>query len=291
MTQYDIGDAPEFRHYVRDPDGALTAAGVVFTFVPPDGIQITPAVTTPSVGVYDCVLPALTQAGTWFLIIDVSGAIVDRVTDQFTVGNPAPPVYFDLWRFKLAIQGVDGAADTTRDVLMLDKLEAASRQVENTCGGRRFTMDAVPSTRVFPVTGRVYYDRRDRSYSLLLPDDVATLAGMVVEVGRGASWQAVTDYAVSPPDALAKLRPVTALVRYGVWWGMQDVRVTTRWGYPAKPAEVGEATFLQASRLWRRKDSPEGVTGTADWGPVRVARVDPDVEALLTDHIRRGAGG
>jgi hypothetical protein len=42
-------------------------------------------------------------------------------------------------------------------------------------------------------------------------------------------------------------------------------------------------------RLYKRKDSPEGVLGTAEWGgPVRLSRVDPDVAALLTPFVIPG---
>lgn len=47
------------------------------------------------------------------------------------------------------------------------------------------------------------------------------------------------------------------------------------------PAPVVEAAIILASRIFRRKDSPLGVTGAADLGTVYVGRVDWDVERLL----------
>ena len=45
------------------------------------------------------------------------------------------------------------------------------------------------------------------------------------------------------------------------------------------------ATLIQAARLFKRKESPEGVLGGNDFGIVRVGtRVDPDVEMLLAPY-------
>jgi hypothetical protein len=48
------------------------------------------------------------------------------------------------------------------------------------------------------------------------------------------------------------------------------------------PANLREATLLQTARTFRRRLSPVGVAGFGDFGAVRVTRVDPDVEALIT---------
>lgn len=43
-----------------------------------------------------------------------------------------------------------------------------------------------------------------------------------------------------------------------------------------------EACLLLTSRLFRRRLSPEGVAGFGDFGAVRVTRLDPDIERLIT---------
>lgn len=45
--------------------------------------------------------------------------------------------------------------------------------------------------------------------------------------------------------------------------------------------EVQEATLLLASRLYKRRLSPEGVAGWADLGVVRITAQDPDIDRLL----------
>jgi hypothetical protein len=42
-----------------------------------------------------------------------------------------------------------------------------------------------------------------------------------------------------------------------------------------------QAIMLQAARLWRRRDTPEGVLAFDELGTVRISRLDPDVAWLL----------
>ena len=53
------------------------------------------------------------------------------------------------------------------------------------------------------------------------------------------------------------------------------------WEHP----DVQEAVILEASRLYKRRQSPEGVAGWGDLGVVRIMGRDPDVEALLAPHL------
>lgn len=177
-------------------------------------------------------------------------------------------------------------SDTTRDALLDGALAAASRGID-TATGRRFWLDTAATARTFTVAGRVVCgEGGDR----LLLDDMGA-APVLVETGSGTSWTAVTDYDTAPDNALVRGRPITALVlAAGAWGGGPRVRVTDRWGWPAIPDEISEATLIQASRLYKRKDSPEGVTGSAEWGVVRLSRRDPDVWALIEHFILPGFG-
>jgi hypothetical protein len=60
------------------------------------------------------------------------------------------------------------------------------------------------------------------------------------------------------------------------------VRVTGVWGWASVPTAVTQATVIQASRIYKRLDSPLGVAGFGDLGAIRVGRaLDPDVEQLV----------
>lgn len=42
------------------------------------------------------------------------------------------------------------------------------------------------------------------------------------------------------------------------------------------------AIIMQSARLWRRRDTPEGVVAFDDLGAIRISRLDADVVELLT---------
>lgn len=180
--------------------------------------------------------------------------------------------------------------DETRDGLLTRALAAASRSIDRTCG-RRFWLDPEPVQRRFNPHGRVVCEDEGE---VLLVDDIGSATGLIVETGSGSNWTAMTNYEPGPDNALLDGRPITSLLRPGGIWHLQAigarVRITARFGWPRVPEEVEQATLIQATRLFKRKDSPEGVTGSAEWGVVRLSRRDPDVYGLIENLILPGFG-
>ncbi|MEU4150835.1 phage gp6-like head-tail connector protein [Streptomyces sp. NPDC026659] len=171
-------------------------------------------------------------------------------------------------------------SDTTRDALLTAAIAAASRGIDKNCG-RRFWLDSSATARTFnPEFRTVSYD----TGQLLIVDDIGSTTGLVVATGDvGGAYTTITDYETWPENAVALGLPITGLLRHSGTWGTTGtarVQVTAKWGWPAVPDEITQATILQALRLYKRKDSPEGVLGSAEWGAVRVGRVDPDVYEL-----------
>lgn len=67
--------------------------------------------------------------------------------------------------------------------------------------------------------------------------------------------------------------------------GEATVKVTGTWGFAATPIQVTQATVIQASRIYKRLDSPLGII-SGELGSMRVgSRLDPDV-AQLVDSFR-----
>ncbi|HEU4422062.1 MAG TPA: head-tail connector protein [Pilimelia sp.] len=177
------------------------------------------------------------------------------------------------------------AAD--RDELLTQALTAASRMVDSYTGRPvdGFTAAGSATARTFNPVGRITPD------GWLLVDDIGSTTDLVVETGTTGAWTAITDYETGPDNAIAYGRPITSLARPTIGWplvGAERVRITARWGWPSVPDQVVQATLIQALRLYRRKDSPEGVAGAGDFGVVRLARVDPDVAALLSAFVIPG---
>ncbi|UBU11607.1 phage head-tail connector protein [Nonomuraea gerenzanensis] len=181
-----------------------------------------------------------------------------------------------------------GIKDDDRDALLGNVLAAASRAID-TKTGRRFWLDATAVTRTFNPRGRVV---RDECGELLLIDDIGSLDDLVVETGSTGSWSPVTSYETAPDNALLNGQAITGLLLATGTWGIGTgrVRITARWGWPAVPDEIVQATLLQAGRLFKRKDSPEGVAGSAEWGLMRVPHLDPDVRALIEPYMLPGFG-
>lgn len=250
---------------------AGSGATVTVQVVKPDGTTATPTPTFAG----STWTASLTgdQYGRYLYAWTVDGTISTQ--DTFLVGGPW---YAAFARLKKAVNRKPG--DETPDDMLADALEAASRSVDTYCDNRppgAFLLADSASTRIF---------RRDRwtictDAGFRLPvDDIGSLTDLVVETSTdGTTWTATTDFETWPDNALAYGLSITGLVSTSDW--PDRVRVTARWGWPSVPPSVKQATLLQASRLYRRKDSPEGVAGSSEWGLVRVPNLDPDVKALL----------
>lgn len=174
--------------------------------------------------------------------------------------------------------------DASSDRMLQRALAAATTQIEQKTG-RAFGLDETPTTRTYGVTGRITTDGR------LLVDDIGALDGLAVETSQAAgNWAATTQWEAGPLNAVQMGRPVTELastVGDGLW-RVRQVRVTARWGWPSVPDDISLATLLLASRLYQRRDSPEGVLASAEWGATRLSRWDPDVESLVSPYVLPG---
>jgi hypothetical protein len=183
------------------------------------------------------------------------------------------------------------AADDSRDALLNKALAAASRGIDRATGRRPggFSLDASVVARTYRLDDRIVCGLDGE---LLLVDEIGDTTGMTVESGSSGSFAAVTGYETSPENALADAQPVNGLRLVSSSWGtaITRVRVTAKFGWPAVPDDVGEAAIIQASRLFKRKDSPEGVMGSAEWGVVRLSRRDPDVWSLIEPYVLPGFG-
>lgn len=179
-------------------------------------------------------------------------------------------------------------AQTTHDADLERAVESASRAVD-AYTGRRFYQDS---------TATAYYFSAEDPY-LIPVIDISTATGLVIEAdhnGDGTfentftvdSFTATYGYRLMPRRPLTghpwtALKAISGSFPVGVDGG---IKITVKAGWAAVPAEVEQATILQAARLLKRKDSPFGVLGPADIGSgsdaaVTVPKVDPDFRSLL----------
>lgn len=180
------------------------------------------------------------------------------------------------------------AAQTALEDRAVDALNASSRQVDQWCGDR-FYADSPATARTFRAWSSTCLDVPSISTTTQL-----AVATDINDDGTFAQAWTSSDWIVEPSnwDTSGEDRPITRLVAvesltFPTAGRRPRVQVTARWGWPAVPEPVRQATLLIAARLLRRADSPEGVAGFGEFGPIRVTnRMDPDAAALLAPYRR-----
>ena len=173
--------------------------------------------------------------------------------------------------------------DQIDDAVLQASITSASAWVDGWCYRSFEAAGTAVTARDYVPTGTfepLFIDDCVEIVQVRLDDD---LDGTFADTLTAADFQAEPVNSVTGGLALpfTRLRPFED----GYWptfRGQATVRVSARYGWPAVPVAVREATIFQASRLFTRRDSPLGVAGFGDMGAMRVSRfVDPDVEMLL----------
>lgn len=193
-----------------------------------------------------------------------------------------PDPYASLVQLKAEL----GITDLARDTILTRKLKAASRAVNGYCKRVEdgFWLAETATTRVFDMAGRL-----DETGRTVWVDDIGSLTDLAIGTGTAGAFTAVTGFDTTVGNQLAGGRAIESIYLPGGWpsWSGLQLQVTARWGWPAVPDDVVEATIIEAVRLYKRKDTPEGVFGSADWGAVRMTRYDPDYVSLLQPYVRQ----
>ncbi|HEY7821632.1 MAG TPA: phage head-tail connector protein [Acidimicrobiia bacterium] len=192
--------------------------------------------------------------------------------------------YAQLSELKAALRITDSVDDTQLNIA----LTSASRWVDGWCDRTFAAAGTAITYRDFvPVDtfGIVHIDDCVQVTEVRIDDDLdQTYAKTLRAIDWAAEPVNATTYGLTLP--FTRLRSYEDGY-WPVWRGQPTVRVYARYGWPAVPEPVKQATILQASRLFTRLDSPLGVAGMGDMGVMRVSRfVDPDVEQLLLPYRR-----
>jgi hypothetical protein len=169
--------------------------------------------------------------------------------------------------------------DSLDDSLLEIAVESASRLIDGYTG--RYFYNAGTATRNYAASD---------SWIVYI-DDVQSVSEVAStdEVGNSYTVWGVNDYQLEPLNGLSNglTQPYTSIraTKQYVWPFLGDralVKITGVWGWSAIPMAVKQATILQASRIFKRNDSPLGVAGFGDMGVIRVgSRLDPDVQHLV----------
>jgi hypothetical protein len=196
--------------------------------------------------------------------------------------------YATLDEFKAWTQ-LDGL---TKTAMATNAILATSRAIDLYCK-RHFWPDGTVGTPV----ARTFEACDTHRVDFGVFNDLSAAVVPVVKTDKAGdgtfetTWTA-TDYQLLPYNRLPG-RPYTrieaiASLRFPVHTGTgrrDRVQITGVWGWDAIPDDVHQACLIKAHRIYTRHQSPNGVAGIGDFGPVRISRFeDPDVVDLLNPY-------
>lgn len=177
-------------------------------------------------------------------------------------------------------------SDAIDDTLLEMAIESASRLI-----------DGYAARNFYSSGSATRYYVADTEFVVQV-DDLAngTVTVRSSEQGNGqfdVTWN-TDDYQLEPLNAVldGQAWPYTSIRAIGDYlWPIEGgealVQITGTWGWPSVPIAIKQACIIQASRIYKRLDSPLGVAGFGDLGAIRVSRnLDPDVEQLVMPYKR-----
>lgn len=188
--------------------------------------------------------------------------------------------YSTLAQVKAALR----ITDSVDDSLLEMAIESASRAI-----------DQYTNRNFYNAGTAVRYYAPSDSLNVMI-DDLISLVSLQSmnddEQVFDVTW-AADDYQLEPLNGIADgfAQPYTNIRAIGDYTyqtlaGEATVKVTGVWGWSSVPIQVTQATVIQASRIFKRLDSPLGII-SGELGSMRVgSRLDPDV-AQLVDSLRK----
>lgn len=190
--------------------------------------------------------------------------------------------YATLSDVKAALRITDSVDDTLIEIA----IESASREIDGYC--ERVFYNAGTATRKFLPTDTFLVEIDDLQSIIHLKTDVDG-SGVF-----GTTWSA-SDYQLEPLNQFTSglEQPFTRIRAIGQYlfpvfdvknanYYEASVEVRGVWGFSSVPTAVKQACILSSMRQFKRYDAPLGIAGFGDFGPMRVTRIDPDIEQMLS---------
>ena len=177
-------------------------------------------------------------------------------------------------------------SDAVDDSLLEMAVESASRAIDGHAG--RYFYSSGTATRYY-ASENSFITQIDDVSSTALTLQTSSAANGVFDV----TW-AVGDYQLEPlngnVDGLAvpytRIRAVNSYL-FPTATEEAVVKLTAVFGWASVPIAITQACIIQASRIFKRLDSPLGVAGFGDLGAISVTRdIDPDVAQLVAPYRR-----
>jgi len=177
-------------------------------------------------------------------------------------------------------------SDAIDDSILEMAVESASRAIDGHAG--RYFYSSGTATRLFAA---------DDSFIVQI-DDVSSTAITLQTSSAGDGVFDTTfttvDYQLEPLNGkvdgldvpFTRIRAVENFL-FPVETEQALIKLTAVFGWPSVPIAITQATIIQASRIYKRLESPLGVAGFGDLGAISVTRdLDPDVAQLVAPYRR-----
>lgn len=177
--------------------------------------------------------------------------------------------------------------DAVEDSMLEDIIEASSRSIDQ-IANRHFYAESVATARTF----------RPNSNMRVFTDDISSLTGLILKTDPDSTGVYQTtftiniDFIVEPTNALTKGRPINYLTIVGATAlslpvnFRPQVELTARWGWPAVPNDIEQATLILSADYYKRKDSIGGVLGLSELGAIRMSPLGRDIQAIVRAYRR-----
>lgn len=285
----------EWRQYAGGPMSTMTGVSVAITNLATGATVLantSTGVATVATGINSYTWTPLANLASGEYLATWTGTDPEAetvvATEVVTVAKDPAGAYTTLEAVKVQLGKI---TTDDRDSAISASILTASRMIDSETGRwpGAYLPASVATARVFNRLGRVWV--LDTARSAFRVDEIGVGSGIIVESGYVASgvYSTLASYGTGPDNAIAVGDPIQYITAgYSSFSGIDSMRVTARWGWPALPVQIEMATRMMAARLYRRKDSPQGVINVPEFGGMRVSRFDPDVRALLGPYMIPG---
>tara|TARA_R110002020_G_scaffold55503_2_gene153925 strand:+ start:971 stop:1594 length:624 start_codon:yes stop_codon:yes gene_type:complete len=189
-----------------------------------------------------------------------------------------------------------GLSGTGQDTNIDNAIDGASRLIDKICG-RHFWQDSSVTDKFYTPINEYYLEI----------DDMSTTTGLVVKTDtnddgtHNKTLTLDTDFVLKPFNpqvhkisSTTYYYPQTEIHILGTRTSerfdpkiIKNVKVTAKFGWSAVPEAIQQATLIQATRLWKRKDTPFNVFGNEQTGQKELFnKFDPDAMQLIKGYIK-----
>jgi len=190
-----------------------------------------------------------------------------------------------------------GLSGSGQDTNIDNAINGASRLIDKICDRYFYQDDSV----------NAHYYTPSNQFTLYV-DDISTTTGLIVQLDTtddgtyDKTLTLDTDFVLKPfnpkahkisntdyfwPHTELQILATRSSERFDPLI-VKNIKIQAKFGWSAVPEAITQATLLQATRLFKRKDTPFNVFGNEATGTQELfSKFDPDAKELIKGYIKR----